>query len=45
MPLRLKNPGTEEFARELAERTGESVRQAVTEAGRERLKTWACRES
>lgn len=38
MPLSIKNPRTEELARELASRTGESLTEAVTEAVRERLK-------
>jgi antitoxin VapB len=40
MPLSIKNPRTEELARELAARAGESVTQAVTEAVRERLKAF-----
>jgi antitoxin VapB len=39
MPLSIKNPRSEELARELAARTGESITEAVTEAVRARLKT------
>lgn len=38
MPLSIKNPRSEELARELAELTGESITEAVTEAVRARLK-------
>lgn len=38
MPLSIKNPHTEDLARELAARTGESITEAVTAAVRERLK-------
>jgi len=37
MPLSIKNPRTEDLARQLAARTGESITEAVTEAVRERL--------
>jgi antitoxin VapB len=39
MPLSIKNRRTEDLARELAERTGQSITEAVTEAVRERLET------
>lgn len=39
MPISIKNPRTEELARELASRTGESITEAVTVAVRERLAT------
>jgi antitoxin VapB len=39
MPISIKNLRTEELARELAERTGASITEAVTEAVRDRLKT------
>jgi len=39
MPLSIKNPQTEDLARELAARTGESITEAVTAAVRERLKS------
>lgn len=39
MALSIKNPRSEELARELAARTGESITEAVTEAIRARLKT------
>lgn len=38
MSLNIKNPETHELVRELAERTGESMTQAITVAVRERLK-------
>ena len=37
MALKIERPGVEELAKELAERTGESVDDAVTMALRERL--------
>jgi antitoxin VapB len=37
MAMNIKNPETEQLARELAELTGESLTAAVTEAVRERL--------
>ncbi len=37
MALSLKNPKTEELARKLARRTGESITEAVTTALQERL--------
>ncbi|HYM45751.1 MAG TPA: type II toxin-antitoxin system VapB family antitoxin [Solirubrobacteraceae bacterium] len=37
MPLNIKNPQTDNLARELAEVTGESITQAVGVAVRERL--------
>lgn len=38
MPLSIKNPRTEELARELAAQTGESITEAVTTAVQDRLK-------
>lgn len=37
MPLSIRNPQTEKLARELADRTGESLTEAKTVALRERL--------
>lgn len=37
MPLTIVNPETDRLARELAQRTGESLTEAVTVALRERL--------
>jgi len=39
MPLSIKNPHTEQLARELAERTGESITTAVTVAVRDLLRS------
>lgn len=37
MPLNIKNPEVDELARKLAERTGESITEAVLNALKERL--------
>lgn len=37
MPLSIKNPETEELAREISKETGESLTAAITNALRERL--------
>jgi len=45
MPLNVKEPEAERLARELAERTGETITEAVIKALRERLTREECRES